>query len=69
MASKYALICLPTSISIFFVKKLSAVEKRALRTIGRRGGKAAAAGLTPAQRKERAQKAAQARWGKRKASN
>jgi len=51
------------------VKKLSTIEKRVLRTIGSRGGKAAAAGLTPAQRKERAQKAAQARWGKREEKN
>jgi hypothetical protein len=51
------------------VKKLSVIEKRVLRTMGSRGGKEAAASLTPAQRKERAQKAAQARWGKRKTTN
>jgi hypothetical protein len=68
-SSKYRLICLPFSIILFHVKKLSAVEKRVLRTMGSRGGKEAAASLTPAQRKERAQKAAHARWGKRKGSN
>jgi hypothetical protein len=32
---------------------------------GLKGGKAAAARMTPEQRKQRAQKAAQARWGKK----
>jgi hypothetical protein len=51
------------------MKKLTPAEKRILRTIGSQGGKKAAAALTAAQRKERAQKAAQARWGKSKKSN
>jgi hypothetical protein len=54
---------------LYSMKKLSSLEKRVLRTIGSRGGKKAAEGLTPAQRKERAQKAAQARWDKRKGNN
>jgi hypothetical protein len=34
--------------------------------LGRRGGKATAAKLSPAQRKDIARKAAQARWAKKK---
>jgi len=47
-----------------FVNKLTPAEKRVLRAVGRLGGKAAAANLTPQQRKARAQKAAQSRWNK-----
>jgi hypothetical protein len=38
-----------------------------LRKLGSKGGKARAKRSTPEQRKEQAQKAAQARWAKRKA--
>lgn len=36
------------------------------RQLGKRGGQASAASLTPEQRRQRARKAARARWGKPK---
>jgi hypothetical protein len=48
------------------MKRLSAIEKRALRNIGRLGGKASAAKLSPKERQEKARKAVQARWAKAK---
>ncbi len=52
-----------------FVRKLTPTEKRVLRSMGSLGGTKAAASLTPKQRTERAQKAALARWNKRKGSS
>jgi hypothetical protein len=42
-------------------------EQQAARLLGRRGGKASAAKLTPEQRKAKSDKAIKARWGKREA--
>jgi hypothetical protein len=42
--------------------KLTKKEKNAFRKVGAEGGKKAASGMTPEQRKARATKAAQARW-------
>jgi len=49
--------------------KLTAEEKEAFRKVGQRGGKARAAKMSATERRESARIAAQARWGKRKASN
>jgi len=44
--------------------KLTPGEKEAFRKVGQRGGKARAANMSAAERKESARKAAQARWAK-----
>ncbi len=44
--------------------KLTAEEKAAFRKVGQRGGKARAAKMSAAERKESARKAARARWAK-----
>jgi hypothetical protein len=55
------------------MKRFTPKEREALRILkkmfvkaGQVGGKKSSANLTPAERKERAQKAAQARWSKAK---
>lgn len=48
------------------MKRLSAIEKRALRNIGSLGGKASAAKLSPKERQEKARKAVQTRWANAK---
>jgi hypothetical protein len=67
--NEYALICLPISIYPVRMKKMTPAEKRILRKFGSQGGTKTAAALTSEQRRERAQKAAQARWGKSKKSD
>jgi len=47
-------------------RKIAPVRRSELGAFGSKGGKAAAAGMTAAERKARAKKAIAARWAKRK---